>query len=243
MSNVKNFFSKIRGLFATLSIMVGLAGIIIFMQFYKKKNNARNIRKYCSWFFPANGFKVEFEGEFDKSATLYVLNHQSAVDIICLEGYHPLNICWIAKKQLGDIPFYGYALKTPEMILIDREDKRGLIHLINESKQKLKEGRPLVIFPEGTRNKDINSFLPFKSGAKLLAEKLNLKVQPIVLVNTAKMYSSKPISSSIDHMKVICLESFEVMDKEGEVIDKNWYDKMKEKMLETYKANLNLDSK
>ncbi|RDU66385.1 1-acyl-sn-glycerol-3-phosphate acyltransferase [Helicobacter didelphidarum] len=218
---------KLRGYYATLTIALGLAVIVIIMFFYRP-NNGRSARRICSAFFPANGLKLEKFGEYDLEATLIVVNHQSASDIICLEGRHPANICWVAKKELGDLPFYGYALKFPEMILIDREDKKGIIQLLKIAKEKLEQNRPIVIFPEGTRGPGNRSFLPFKPGAKILAEKLKLRVQPIVFVNTRRIYDSNPIQVQKSVARVVCMESF------TPEIGSDWYEKLREDMFAVY---------
>lgn len=85
--------------------------------------------------FSLTGVNLEKIGAFDTSAKLIVLNHQSLLDIIYLEAYHPSNICWIAKKELGEIPFYGHALTDTGMILIDREDKKGIVSLLKACKE------------------------------------------------------------------------------------------------------------
>lgn len=223
--------SKFRGILTTLSIAIGLAIIMFFMRFVFRKNNSRFARTWCRVFFPLNRFKLEIFGAFDESATILMLNHQSVADIIFLEGLHPQNICWVAKKQLGEIPFYGYALTGPEMILIDREDKASLIYLLKEARKKLEEGRPLVIFPEGTRCKDEKNFLPFKSGAKVLAEKFNLKVQPIVLVNSSRLYSTSPFETKGDEARIIALEAF--TPEKGS----DWYERMEQQMKEVYQKH------
>lgn len=225
--------SKIRGIFTMISIAIGLAIIMFFMRFVFRKNNSRFARTWCRVFFPLNRFKLEIFGAFDESADILMLNHQSVVDIIFLEALHPQNICWVAKKQLGEIPFYGYALTGPKMILIDREDKASLIYLLKEAKTKLSEGRPLVIFPEGTRCKDEKKFLPFKSGAKVLAEKYNLKVQPIVLVNSAKLFNTSPLQTTGKEARIIALEAF--TPEKGS----DWYERMEKQMQEVYLKNYN----
>lgn len=220
--------NKLRGIYATITIAIGLAIIMFFMKFSEKKQNSRFARTWCRLFFPFNRFEIEIIGAFDESADMIMLNHQSVVDIIFLEALHPRNLCWIAKKQLGEIPFYGYALRGPEMILIDREDKASLIYILKEAKAKLAQNRPLVIFPEGTRCKDESKFLPFKSGAKLITEKFNLKVQPIVLVNSAKIYNTSPFESRGKKARIIALEAF--TPEKGS----DWYEKLEEQMQEVY---------
>ncbi|MDO7253850.1 lysophospholipid acyltransferase family protein [Helicobacter cappadocius] len=220
--------NKLKGIYASFVIAIGLGTIIFFIFFWKKKCNARNVRKYCRLFFTFCGIKLEKIGNFDLSAKLIVMNHQSYVDIIVLEGYHPQNICWVAKKELGEIPYYGYALRGPEMILIDREDKKGLVFLLKEAKEKLDQNRPLVIFPEGTRSIGGKKFLPFRSGAKLLAEKFNLKIQPIVLINSRKVYNSSPVESTSNVMRMVILDSF------VPEVGSDWYERLESQMQEVY---------
>ncbi|STQ86579.1 1-acyl-sn-glycerol-3-phosphate acyltransferase [Helicobacter muridarum] len=224
--------NKLKGYYATFLIIIGLATIICFMWVFRK-NNGRATRKCCRLFFLFGGFKMEKIGEYDLNAKLIVANHQSASDIICLEGDHPLNICWVAKKQLGEIPFYGYSVKIPEMILIDREDKKGLIQLMREAKEKIAQNRPIIIFPEGTRGPGNRSFLPFKPGAKILAEKLGLRIQPIVFINTRKMYDSNPIYSQKNVARLVCMPSF------VPEVGSDWYEKLEKDMFEYYSKHYN----
>lgn len=225
---IKTMSNKLKGIYESLVIAIGLGAIIFFIFFWKREHNARRVRKYCRLFFPVCGVKLQKIGEFDLSAKLIVMNHQSYVDIIALEGYHPKNICWVAKKELGEIPYYGHALKGPQMILIDREDKKGLVFLLKEAKERLAQDRPLIIFPEGTRSRGGEKFLPFRSGAKLLAEKFNLKIQPIVLINSRKVYNTSPVESTSDTMRMVILDSF------VPEVGTDWYEKLESYMQEVY---------
>ena len=75
------------------------------------------------------------------------------------------------------------------MISIDRENKAGIITLLKETKDRLDKGRPIAMFPEGTRS-DGKSMGSFKPGAKMVANKHNLRVQ-IILFNTRNIVDSK----------------------------------------------------
>lgn len=218
---------KIKAIYAGLLIALGLAIILFFIFLTRKKDNALKARRSCRIWFNLCQFKLEKIGEWDEEARLIIMNHQSMTDILCLEAYHPQNICWIAKKQLGNIPFYGYALRGTEMILIDREDKKGLAILLKSTKQKLLENRPIVIFPEGTRGPGKKDFLPFKSGAKILAEKFNLKIQPIVLVHTKKLFNTTPLETLSNTARMIILPSFLPSCS-------NWYEELQKMMQEVY---------
>lgn len=220
--------TKIRAIIATVSIAIYLPFIILQIYITRSKDNGRWARRQCRWFFGLNGLKIERIGEYDKDAKLLVMNHQSVTDIIYFEAFHPANLCWVAKKQLGEIPLYGHALKAPDMILIDREDKNGIVFLLKEAKRAIEANRPIVIFPEGTRSKGEREFLPFKPGAKILASKLKLRIQPAVLIHTRRLYNSSPICIG-KKARVVLMDAF-TPDFE----DEKWYENLEKQMHEVY---------
>ena len=218
---------RVRGIWAAFSTLVILPFIILSLYIFRPIN--RPFRKTSRVFFWLNGFKMTRIGDFDKSAQILVLNHQGIMDIGYLEAYYPWDICWVAKKELGDVPLYGHALKAPKMILIDREDKKSLIYLIKEAKNKLDCGRILAIFPEGTRSKGGRDFLPFKNGAKMLIEKYKLKVQPIVVVNTRNLFDASSLEVRSRNARAICLEAYT-----PDFSNPQWYENLHDKMQEIY---------
>jgi len=130
------------------------------------------------------GGKTKTEGKMDNSADLYIMNHQGIVDIVAMEAMQNNHLRWIAKKELFDTLWFGNLLRYGEMISIDRSNKSGLIKLIRDVKESRDmKHRSVVIFPEGTRT-DKQDLLSFKRGAKLIAEKLELKIQPIVITGS-----------------------------------------------------------
>ncbi len=175
--------------------------------------------------------KPKITGQIDDSAGLYILNHQSVLDIVAMEAITEKNLCWVAKEELFNIPLFGHLFKSCKMIAVDRENKQGLIKLLKDSKNAIEQGRPLVIFPEGTRGKE-RELLEFKPGAKMIADKLNLRVQPVVLVDSAKLldtkYSKKEGGggSKGGTLQIIYMDSFMPEGKE-------WLAKAREDMQKT----------
>ena len=82
------------------------------------------------------------------------------------------------------------------MILVDRNNKHSVLKMLKEIKEKTQEGLKVVLFPEGTRNKiNPKKMIKWKNGSKAVAEKLNLKVQPFVIVNLPFAFKNKPFKN------------------------------------------------
>ena len=219
--------SKIRALFFAIEFVISVVLVVFFMWLFNDKNRA--IRKFwgrSQRFF--GGYKLEVIGNFSDEANILLINHQSMLDIIVIEELHPKNVCWIAKAQIGKIPIIGKILSLPKMIAVERENKHSLIKLLSEAKDRVENGRVLAIFPEGTRSQT-NKLLPFKGGAKILVEKLNLKVQPIVIVGSDAM-KVKEFSFKKADIKLFCLD---LVDTSKE----NWLEATRENMQKVLDEN------
>jgi 1-acyl-sn-glycerol-3-phosphate acyltransferase len=102
------------------------------------------------------------------------------------------DIAWVAKKEIADIPWFGRILDAPKMIIVERENKKSLIKLLKDAKDRLEHGRQLAIFPEGTRS-DGTKIRKFKAGAKMIAEKYELEVQPAIIIGSYDVFKSKEL--------------------------------------------------
>ncbi|MDX3959633.1 lysophospholipid acyltransferase family protein [Aliarcobacter skirrowii] len=217
---------KIRGLFVAIQFSITVAFVIFFMYIFRN-NTHKVIKIWMTIQMYFLGIKLEIEGKLDESCDLILINHQSMLDIIVMEYIHKRDIAWVAKKQITDMFFFGHIIKAPRMISIDRENKAGLIHLLSEAKDRLDKGRPIAIFPEGTRG-DGTFMGDFKAGAKMLGNKYNLKVQPVVMFNTRNIVDSKKLEASSGVVKVVFLEP--VLASK----DSSWYEDTEKNMKEVF---------
>jgi len=222
-------FAKISWLFATIIIFSSLTLMIVLYYLVPRPYS----RKISAWLIRLSTFySVDVEGEEDPKAQMFLLNHQSDLDIGIMETISSRDLAWVAKKELFDIPFFGLALKLPQDIAVTRESKTSLLKLLKDAKVVLDKGRVITMFPEGTRSTK-GKMLPFKSGAKLVADKHKLRVQPIVLMQTSKYYNVKKFYYKPGRIKVIYLDSF-VADKS----DKDWLNNLRTKMQKVYDDKL-----
>ena len=222
-------FAHINWFFATLIIFSSLVLMMILYPILPRPY----ARKIAAWYVRLfTFFSTDVKGEEDPASQMFLVNHQSDLDIAILETISKKDLAWVAKKELFDVPFFGLAMSMPEDIPIERKSKTSLLRLLKNAKDRLNKGRVITMFPEGTRSNS-EKMLQFKSGAKVVADMYKLRVQPIVLIQTAKYYNIKKFYYMPGKIKVIFLDSF-IADKE----DQYWLQSLKEKMQGVYDAEL-----
>lgn len=171
------------------------------------------------------GGKLEQVGTMDTTADMYVMNHQGIVDIIGLEALQNNHLRWVAKKELFDALWFGNLLRYGEMISLDRSSKAGLRKLmkdVEESKEVFH--RAVAIFPEGTRA-DAQPLLPFKQGTNMIAKKLELRVQPIVITGSKWVLNEHIKTGHSGTVKYAFLPSIDVKSDDNE-----WFETLRKDM-------------
>lgn len=128
------------------------------------------------------GLSIEVRGleNIPKGPALIVSKHQSAWDtgIFFMLLDDP---SYVLKKQLLKIPFYGWMLGKNEMVAIDRDGgARALKQMVRDSRAVLETGRPLVIFPEGSRSAPGHK-LPYHPGVAAIYKRAGVPVIPVAL--------------------------------------------------------------
>ena len=122
---------------------------------------------------------------------IFIANHQSYVDIpVMVQSLPGFQLRWIAKKTLGYIPFFGWALMASRHILIDRADRAAAMASLSKAKKKLDAGISVMIFPEGTRGLE-GRMGRFKRGAFLLAIKTKTPIVPVTISGSWRILGKK----------------------------------------------------
>ena len=218
--------ARIRGII--LVIQFAITVLITIATMYLFKNHIHKIIKiWMKMQIKILGIKIEIIGEKDETCDLILINHKSLLDIIIIEHLHNRHIAWVAKKEITNLFLFGHVIKASKMISIDRQNKSGLISLLKDSKNRLDLGRPIAMFPEGTRSYT-NKLLSFKAGAKILANKYELKVQPVIILNTQNIINSKTLEVRSGIVKIIYLESLTASKKT------KWFEEMELNMNKIY---------
>ena len=153
-------------------------------------------------------------------------NHYSAVDPAFLYKFTKKDIFFLSKKEALQNKIAKRLLEEAGAIGIDREtnDMRGMMNAM----KVLKDGKRLVVFPEGTRNKTGEELQELKGGAGVFAVKTKSPVVPVMFYKKAKIFRrtylivGEPFELSEYYEKKLTKEDYEEID---EIIRK--------KMLET----------
>ena len=215
-------FKKARGIFTVVLMAITVTFLIILMYIFR--GNTKYFRqKWATMQMWLLGITLEIEGKEDANAQMQVMNHQSVLDIVLFEYLHSRDLAWIAKIEIANLPWFGHIVKASNMILVERESKKSLIKLLKDCKERLSTKRPIGIFPEGTRSKG-KKLLKFKAGAKMIAEKYDLLVQPVVIIGTRKILDSQNLTQESGVVKVIYLPAVKAEKKT------TWYKDMEETM-------------
>jgi 1-acyl-sn-glycerol-3-phosphate acyltransferase len=112
----------------------------------------------------------------------YVLcvNHQSHMDIPIILAALPFQFRFAAKKQLFRYPFLGWHLRRSGHVPIDRENPHAAVKSLRDAAEMIKDGTPILIFPEGGTSRD-GTIKPFKGGGFMLATMSNAEAVAVTI--------------------------------------------------------------
>lgn len=119
---------------------------------------------------------------------LYIGNHRSYFDIVITYIRVPRPTGYIAKNEMLRYPLLRDWMKNLHCLFLDRKDIKQGMQTILEGIAKMKAGISICIFPEGTRNKVNDTFMPFHAGSFKIAEKTGYPIVPMSINNAAAIF-------------------------------------------------------
>lgn len=132
----------------------------------------------------------------------YVLfpNHQGLFDALVLLETNKQPITFVMKKEIENQWFIKKIIKLLQAQIIDRDDIRQSMGVINTMTKEVKEGRNYVIFAEGTRSRKGNELLDFKGGSFKSAVNAKCPIIPVAIIDSYKVFDSKSIKKATVRM-------------------------------------------
>jgi 1-acyl-sn-glycerol-3-phosphate acyltransferase len=161
----------------------GIPTIVASLRNRKSDAVMRYMRVWSRMMLSALGSRVDYEGLDNLGVgdpRIYVSNHLSNVDIWALGQVLPLKTRFVAKQELRKVPIIGGAMAASGMIFIDRGNRSRAIKSLRVAADRIRSGRPVVLFAEGTRSRD-GKLHPFKKGPFHLALVAGVPVVPVAI--------------------------------------------------------------
>ena len=131
----------------------------------------------------AAGAKLEVVGgedvDFGKPH-IFLMNHQSMIDIPVAFVALKCNLAFIAKRVLAFVPFLGWYMWAMGMVFVDRGNSAQAIASLKRAGERIRGGQSILAYPEGTRTRD-GDVLPFKKGPFLVALEAGVPIVPVAI--------------------------------------------------------------
>ena len=124
------------------------------------------------------------------SAVILLPKHQSTWETFAFPGLMPHPLCYVFKRELLYIPFFGWAMARLDMVHIDRSKRtEAWSRVAEQGKRFMAQGNWVIMFPEGTRGPRGGRGV-YKSGGTRLAVTTGTPVVPIA-VTSARCWPRK----------------------------------------------------
>ena len=171
-------------------------------------------------------YQIEGKDNIPGKPCIVMSKHQSAFETLALQQIFIPQV-WVLKKELLQIPIYGWGLASMQPIAINRDSTiKSFRQIADQGCDRLKKGYWVIIFPEGTRvapNKK-KKYLP---GGGMLAEKSGARVVPVAH-NAGRLW---PRNSMIKKPGLITIKIGPIIESKNksakEITDEveNWIEK------------------
>jgi 1-acyl-sn-glycerol-3-phosphate acyltransferase len=165
------------------------------------------------------GIRLEVSGweNLPASPVLIASRHESTFDILAWLALLPA-ACFVVKRELFQIPLFGRCIRATRMISVDREAGASAMRtLLRGAESATREGRPIVIFPEGTRV-DPGEYPPLQPGVAAMHARTGLPVVP-VMTDSGSFWGRRAFQKRSGTIRIVIHPPLAGRLKRDEVLD------------------------
>lgn len=194
------FFARVRLILGyillfclfTIDVFTAMIPAELLRLFGAKKASFRWVDMWIRWTSRVTlafiGVKLHIEGKEnlseDEPRLCFVANHESMLDIPAIFVAAGRRLPGtITKIEIKKVPYIRWWCSKMDCVYIDRKNMRSAVKAIMDGVEHIKEGRAMLIFPEGTRSKT-GEIGEFKAGAFELATRADAVIVPIQIKGT-----------------------------------------------------------
>lgn len=207
------------------SFITVLLMIVLFLILCPKNNPRGKVRHFllrnvCFIAILFNNIRIIVEGKenIPDNNTKFVIyaNHKSLMDPIMLYYATGVRLTAIGKKSIFKTKLLQIIQKVFDAISLDRDNDREAAKTMVVAIKKVKEGLPMIIFPEGgIKTREVEEMSGLRAGAYKLATKAGVLIQPVSIVgatNLSKQFFMKRKKIKIIYHKPITQEEYKSMN-------------------------------
>lgn len=161
-----------------------LVWLLIF--FLPEKHSSRLVRLWCRFIGVISCIPIRIrdkENILKHRQQIFVANHTSYIDFAVLLSILPESVCVVGKKSLSKTPIIQSFFKKLGYNTVDKHNAIQALEDIEVIKERLREGKSILIFPEGTFLY-VEGLRSFKLGAFKLAVEMQVPICPIAISGT-----------------------------------------------------------
>ena len=126
------------------------------------------------------GIRTNVEGVLPTGAYLFAVKHESMYETLEMVRLTHLPVI-VMKKELADIPLFGFLTRQYGVVPVERSaGAKALREMVAAGRDAVARGRPVAIYPEGTRV-SVGETPELKSGFAALYRALGLPVVPVAV--------------------------------------------------------------
>ncbi len=210
---------------AILTFIFGFTCLLTVVLPYKMRYRFITYWSVCNlwWLRITCGLTYEVIGKenIPEHTCIVMANHQSTWETLAIGPIFP-PLTWVVKKELFMIPIFGWGLALTQPIALDRKAGRKAVdQLVEKGCEKIKSGRSILIFPEGTRT-PTGTKRKFKIGGALLAEKSGAPIIPVAH-NSGTFWARKQLTKKPGTIKMVIGTEITTQGKTAEQINNELY--------------------
>lgn len=150
----------------------------------------------------------------EKDGFIMFPNHQGLFDVLVFFESCPRPFAFVIKKEAADIILLKQVREALGSLVMDREDIRQSMKVIQTMAEEVKKGRNFLIFAEGTRSRQGNHTLEFKGGTFKSAVKAKCPIVPCALIDSFIPFDEKsirPVTVHLYYLKPLYYEEYQNM--------------------------------
>jgi len=205
VAGLKRGLEMLYGLYFGVVFLLWIVPTWVVVQFIKDHKKAgRFTSSALKVLFAVIGCPVRVVGkEYMETpgAKIYASNHASYFDVLPLMLGLGVPYRFVAKSEVGAMPFIGTFLKQMGHLKFDRTDPQSRLRQAEELEEFLRNGESVFVFPEGTFTGE-DGVRPFQLGAFKAAVATGVPIIPVSLAGTRRFlrdgtYLPRPTSVTI----------------------------------------------